>query len=81
MSEIPLLISQSKITTEINKTGLWRFMRPVYEEKTAPCVMACPAGEDIGRIEMLVSRKMYREAWETILLENPFPSVCGRVCF
>lgn len=41
----------------------------------------CPAGEDIARIEMLVSEKKYKDAWETILMENPFPAVCGRVCF
>ncbi len=79
--EVPLFISRSKITTEVNKTGSWRFMRPVYDEKTAPCSVGCPAGEDIARIEMLASRKMFREAYETILKENPFPAVCGRVCF
>ncbi len=79
--EIPLLISCSSISTEINKTGSWRFLRPVYEEKTAPCSSACPAGEDIPRIEMLACRGLIKEAWEVILLENPFPAVCGRVCF
>lgn len=81
MRELKLLFPRSEMTTEINKTGTWRFMRPVYEEKTAPCGAACPAGEDIARIEMLASKRRYREAWETILLENPLPSVCGRVCF
>ena len=79
--EIPLYISRSNRTTETNKTGSWRFSRPVYEEKTAPCGASCPAGEDIARIEMLASQGRFRKAWETILLENPFPSVCGRVCF
>ncbi|CAN2040811.1 FAD/NAD(P)-binding domain-containing protein [Candidatus Magnetomoraceae bacterium gMMP-15] len=79
--EIPLFISQSNITTEVNKTGSWRFVRPVYTEKTAPCSAACPAGEDIARIEMLVSRGLFKEAWELILMENPFPAISGRVCF
>jgi len=30
---------------------------------------------------MLATQGLFKEAWETILLENPFPSVCGRVCF
>ena len=77
----PLLIPCSYLTTESNKTGSWRFLRPRYEEKTAPCSAACPAGEDIGRIEMLTARGLFKEAWETILQENPFPSVCGRVCY
>jgi NADPH-dependent glutamate synthase beta subunit-like oxidoreductase len=76
-----LYISRSLTTTEGNLTGTWRFVRPSYEEKTAPCSAACPAGEDIARIEMLAGRNLLRDAWETILRENPFPSVCGRVCF
>jgi len=69
------------LTTESNKTGSWRFLRPRYDEKTSPCSANCPAGEDIARIEMLATQGLFKEAWETILLENPFPSVCGRVCF
>lgn len=79
--KISLFISRSNISTEINKTGTWRFVRPKYHEKTAPCIAACPAGEDIARIEMLFNQERYQDAVETILLENPFPSVCGRVCF
>ncbi|OQX28156.1 MAG: hypothetical protein BWK80_01760 [Desulfobacteraceae bacterium IS3] len=81
IEEIPLLIPRSSITTEVNKTGSWRFVSPKYDEKTAPCSVACPAGEDIARIEMLANRRMFREAWETVMMENPLPAVCGRVCF
>jgi 2-oxoacid:acceptor oxidoreductase delta subunit (pyruvate/2-ketoisovalerate family) len=77
----PLYIPRSHLTTESNKTGSWRFLRPRYDEKTAPCSAACPAAEDIARIEMLTTQGLYKEAWETVLLENPFPAVCGRVCF
>ncbi|HDL08537.1 MAG TPA: hypothetical protein ENG35_07375, partial [Desulfobacteraceae bacterium] len=59
----------------------WRFVSPMFEEKTAPCSAACPAGEDIGRIEMLTAQGLFKRAWEAILMENPFPSVCGRICF
>jgi 2-oxoacid:acceptor oxidoreductase delta subunit (pyruvate/2-ketoisovalerate family) len=76
----PLLIPCSHLSTEGNKTGSWRFLRPQYEEKTAPCSAACPAGEDISRVEMLTAQGSFKEAWETILMENPFPGVCGRVC-
>jgi len=74
-------IPRSSTTTESNKTGSWRFLQPRYDEKTAPCSAACPAGEDIARLEMLVAQGLFKEAWETILQENPFPGVCGRVCF
>jgi NADPH-dependent glutamate synthase beta subunit-like oxidoreductase len=77
---VPLFISKSYLTTESNKTGSWRFLRPRYHEKTAPCSVACPAGEDIGRIELLTTQGRFKEAWETILTENPFPAVCGRIC-
>ena len=77
----PLIIPCSYLTTESNKTGSWRFLRPHYDEKTAPCSAACPSGEDIARIQMLTAQGAFREAWETILVENPFPGVCGRVCY
>lgn len=77
----PLLIPCSYLTTESNKTGSWRFLRPQYEEKTAPCSAACPAGVDIPRVEMLTAQGLFKEAWETILAENPFPGICGRVCY
>ena len=76
-----LFISRSYITTEANRTGSWRFLKPRYVEKTSPCSAACPAGEDIARVEMLTHQAQFKEAWETILWENPFPGVCGRVCF
>jgi len=79
--KIPLFLPHSSTSTAANKTGSWRYVRPVYDEKTSPCSAACPAGEDIARIEMLLSRTLIQEACETILEENPFPAVCGRVCF
>jgi len=81
-SESPIhIMPRSTLSTEANKTGSWRYLRPRYEEKTAPCSAACPAGEDIGKIEMLTAQGLFKEAWETILRENPFPGICGRVCF
>ena len=78
---IPLFLPHSSTSTEINKTGSWRYVRPGYDEKTSPCSAACPLGQDIARIELLVSQKSFLQAWETILKENPFPAACGRVCF
>lgn len=77
----PLLLPRSSMSSEGNKTGSWRFLRPRYDEKTAPCSAACPAGEDIARIEMLTAQGQFKDAWELILRENPFPGVCGRVCY
>jgi NADPH-dependent glutamate synthase beta subunit-like oxidoreductase len=80
-NKIPLFLPHSYASTTLNKTGSWRYVLPLYAEKTSPCSAACPAGEDIARIEMLVSQKLIQEAGETILEENPFPAICGRVCF
>ena len=76
-----LLLSRSDQTTRNNRTGDWRFARPVYADKTAPCSNACPAGEDIPRIETLVARADFKRAWEVVMRENPFPAICGCVCF
>ena len=78
---LPIYISRSHQSTDANKTGAWRIMCPEYQEKTSPCSVACPAGEDIARIQILTANGRFKEAWETILMENPFPSVCGRVCY
>ncbi|CAB1058916.1 Glutamate synthase [NADPH] small chain (EC [Olavius sp. associated proteobacterium Delta 1] len=79
--ELPLFIPHSHTSTAVNKTGSWRFFYPKYDEKTAPCSAACPVGQDIARIEMLTSWGLLKDAWQLILNENPFPAVCGRVCF
>jgi len=79
--ELPLYIPHSHSSTAVNKTGSWRFFHPKYDEKTAPCSSACPVGQDIARIEMLTAWGLHKDAWQLILNENPFPAVCGRVCF
>ena len=79
--ETTLFVPHSYTTTAVNKTGSWRFFYPKYDEKTAPCSAACPVGQDIARIKMLTARGLLKDAWQLIVNENPFPAVCGRVCF
>ncbi len=76
-----VLTSRSNSSTLDNMTGSWRLLMPEYAEKTSPCSTFCPAGEDIARVEMLVSKGAFEKAWRLILKENPFPSTCGRICF
>ncbi len=64
-----------------NKTGSWRYMRPLYEEKTPPCTVGCPANEKIPQYFALVKEKKYEQAWQIILRDNPMPGVTGRVCY
>ncbi|MDW7708838.1 MAG: FAD-dependent oxidoreductase [Deferrisomatales bacterium] len=79
-SELPLC-SRSADTMLWNRTGSWRFLRPRYQDKTAPCSEACPAGEDVARVQLLAGQGAFEEAWVRIREENPFPGVCGRVCY
>lgn len=62
-------------------TGGVRLQRPVYLEHLPPCNVACPAGENIQAWLTRAQRKQYREAWEILVRDNPFPSVHGRVCY
>jgi NADPH-dependent glutamate synthase beta subunit-like oxidoreductase len=64
-----------------NLTGSWRYLRPRYEGKLAPCIAACPAAERVEAWIRLLEEQEYIEAWQLIKSVNPFPRVCGRVCF
>ena len=62
-------------------TGPVRAHRPVYVDLLPPCNNACPAGENVQAWLDLAQAGKYREAWEAILRDNPFPAVHGRVCY
>ncbi len=66
---------------EWNKTGSWRYLRPRFENKVPPCNEGCPAGQDIEAAMVLIGKGKFLEAWELFKQENPFPAVCGRVCY
>ena len=68
-------------TTAIFKTGQWSPKKPFYMEKASPCREACPAGTDIPRLLSFAAKGDFDSALELILQENPFPGVCGRVCY
>ena len=79
-SEMPM-ISISLGHMDWNKTGAWRAQRPFYEDKTSPCSAACPAGNDIVAFIQKTAQGDFEGAWNLIKEENPFPGICGRVCF
>ncbi len=79
-SEMPM-ISISLGDMDWNKTGAWRAQRPFYEDKTPPCSAACPAGNDIVSFIQKIAQGDFEGAWNLIKEENPFPGICGRVCF
>lgn len=75
----PLPISEGQM--DWNKTGSWRYVDPIHEDKFSPCSHACPAGEDIQKYIQLVTMKKFGEAYETIREANPLPATTGRVCY
>ena len=62
-------------------TGPVREVRPLYVDLLPPCNNACPAGEDIQAWLAHAQAGRYHEAWLTLVRDNPFPAVHGRVCY
>jgi NADPH-dependent glutamate synthase beta subunit-like oxidoreductase/Pyruvate/2-oxoacid:ferredoxin oxidoreductase delta subunit len=63
--------------------------RPQQVEKLAPCLKACPAGNNVrGWITVVAQREKngvslpdaLDKAWRLAVETNPFPAVMGRVC-
>lgn len=64
-------------------------IRPLREEKEAPCCAGCGSGTDVrGWIALVAQRRAlglsdreaYTRAWQHVVEVNPFPAVMGRVC-
>lgn len=51
-----------------------------YPTGSAPCKAACPAHVPVQAYLKLARDGKYQEALAVIKSENPFPSVCGRIC-
>jgi heterodisulfide reductase subunit A len=46
----------------------------------APCKNACPAGIHVQGYVALIAEGRFREAYDLIREQMPFPGICGRVC-
>jgi formate dehydrogenase (NADP+) beta subunit len=68
------------LTLHSEGTGPKRFRRPVYVDFMPPCNSACPAGENIQAWMAHAQAGNYFEAFQTIVEDNPFPAIMGRVC-
>ncbi len=66
--------------THAEGTGPLRERRPVYVDFMPPCNSACPAGENIQAWMAHAQSGNYFDAFQTILEDNPFPAIMGRVC-
>ncbi len=67
-------------STETIKTGSWRLALPAYVNPPAPCHKACPVDGNIAVWIQHVRNQAYKDAWLTLMDNNPFPAVTGRIC-
>ena len=54
---------------------------PTYVSLLPPCNAACPAGENIQAWLDLAQAGKTQAAWESLVADNPFPAIHGRVCY
>lgn len=73
-------MAMSLQSTAGNKTGSWRYLKPVLVEGIAPCNEACLVAQDVERMIRYVAEGKFQEAYAQLSVENPMPSVLGRVC-
>ncbi len=81
MERKPFAITLDPASSLRNHTGNWRTMRPVYIDHLPPCNQACPAGENIQAWLYHAEEGDYERAWRTLMEDNPFPAIHGRVCY
>jgi len=79
--EKPFAITLDVGSSLANETGSWRVERPMYVDLLPPCNQACPAGENIQKWLYDAEDGSYEKAWRTLVEENPFPAIMGRVCY
>lgn len=75
-----IINTRSPELESFRKIHLHSLLRNHYGDCVAPCVLRCPAHIDIQKYLYHVSNGNFTEALAVIKENNPFPSVCGRVC-
>lgn len=81
MMKKPFAITLDPGSSLANHTGSWRTIRPEYIDRLPPCNHACPAGENIQQWLFHAEGGNYEDAWRSLVLNNPFPALMGRVCY
>jgi len=66
--------------TDVLNTGTWRSAIPVHQKGLSPCQVSCPAGGEIPVWLDYMKKEEYHQAWLTLVKNNPFPAITGRVC-
>lgn len=68
------------LTAHADGTGPLRKQRPLYVDFMPPCNSACPAGENIQAWLSFAQAGDYFSAFQTMMEDNPFPAIMGRIC-
>jgi len=75
------MVAVSTTSTRENRTGSWKYIRPVFHDRVAPCSQGCPIGIDVEAYMNLLREGRVAEAVDVLLRENPLPATTGRVCY
>ncbi len=75
------LTKSADLTRHDRGTGALRSQRPQYVDFLPPCNDACPAGENIQAWLALAQDGHHEAAWRELVVNNPMPSIHGRVCY
>ncbi len=75
----PMAVSWA--TTEKIPVGTWKAQRPLYQRGLSPCLSNCPVGNDVEGYVSALRDGDEETAIKILAAENPFPAVCGRVCY
>ncbi len=67
-------------TTQLRKTGTWRSAKPEHRLSPSPCLGACPVNGRIAEWIGLLDSGDVKGAWLTLVDNNPFPAIAGRIC-
>jgi NADPH-dependent glutamate synthase beta subunit-like oxidoreductase len=81
MTDKPTEMTRPLDLTHERRTGPFRTQRPLYVDLLPPCNNACPAGEDIQAWLSHAQAGRFKEAWQSLIKDNPMPAVHGRVCY
>ena len=79
MNNVPSPVWSDR-TSAARLTGTWRSALPDYRTLPSPCLAACPVNGRIAEWMHALAQKDVRSAWLTLMDNNPFPAVIGRIC-
>ncbi len=73
-------VALSDIPSKEIATGNWKNVKPVINEKLAPCVVHCPLSIKIPYALDKLAEGKVEQAARIWMADNPFASITGRLC-